>query len=88
MLDKNLFRKFAIGFFVCLILSSCATVLGGRIATSQKTKPKRGETKREIRVGYFIADVICLAVPLAIDFGTGAIYKPSGGKTSSKSEDK
>jgi len=78
-------KKLALGLLVCVLLNSCATILGGRITTSQKTKPKRGETKRQIQVGYFIADVICLAVPLAIDFGTGAIYKPSSGKTSSKS---
>lgn len=76
---KNSVKKIALGLIVCLLLNSCATILDGRIATSQKTKPKRGETKRQIQVGYFIADIICFAVPLAIDFGTGAIYKPSGG---------
>jgi hypothetical protein len=68
------------------LLNNCATILGGRIATSQKTKPRRGEEKRQIKIGYFIADVICFAVPLAIDFATGAIYKPSGGKSSRKAD--
>lgn len=77
---KNFIKKIAFGLIVCLLLNSCATILGGRIATSQKTKPKRGQAKRQIQVGYFIADIICCVVPLAIDFGTGAIYKPSGGK--------
>ena len=81
---KNPVKKIAFGLISCLLLNSCATVLGGRIATSQKTKPKRGEEKRQIRVGYFIADIICFGLPLAIDFGTGAIYKPSGGNTNTK----
>lgn len=73
-------RRIAFALIICLTLNSCATILGGRIATSQKTKPKRGQAKRQIQVGYFIADIICCVVPLAIDFGTGAIYKPTGGK--------
>jgi len=77
---KNSIKKIALGLIVCLLLNSCATILGGRIATSQSTHPKRGQAKRQIRVGYFIADVICFVLPLAVDFGTGAIYKPSGGK--------
>jgi hypothetical protein len=85
---KMHFKKITLGLILGFLFSSCATILGGRIATSQKTKPKRGEEKRQLRVGYFIADIICLAVPLAIDFGTGAIYKPSGGKTSTKAVDK
>jgi len=76
----NSVKKVALGLIICLCLNSCATILGGRVATSQSTKPKRGQTKRQIQVGYFIADIICFVVPLAIDFGTGAIYKPSGGK--------
>jgi len=77
---KNSIKKIALGLIVCLLLNSCATILGGRIATSQITKPKRGQAKRQIQIGYFIADVICFVLPLAVDFGTGAIYKPSGGK--------
>ncbi len=77
---RNTIKKIALVLIVCLLLNSCATILGGRIATSQITKPKRGQAKRQIRVGYFIADIICLAFPLAVDFGTGAIYKPSGGR--------
>jgi len=77
---KNSIKKIALGLILCLLLNNCATILGGRIATSQKTKPRRGQAKRQIQVGYFIADIICCVVPLAIDLGTGAIYKPSGGK--------
>jgi len=78
-MKKNV-KKLAFGIVLCIMLGSCATLLGGRITTSQKTRPTRGQAKRQIQVGYFIADVICFAVPLAIDFGTGAIYKPSSGK--------
>jgi len=77
---KNSIKKIALGLIVCLLLNSCATILGGRIATSQITKPKRGQAKRQIQIGYFIADVICFVLPLAVDFGTGAIYKPTGGR--------
>ena len=84
---KHNFNKAAVGLIVCVLLNSCATILGGRISASQQTKPKRGETKRQIKVGYFIADIICLAIPLAIDFGTGAIYKPSRGGTKKQGND-
>jgi len=77
---KIFIRRIAFGLIVCLLLNSCATILGGRIATSQATKPTRGQAKRQVQVGYFIADIICFVVPLAVDFGTGAIYKPTGGK--------
>lgn len=57
-------------------LSSCATVFGGRVSDHQKRKPMPGEPQRQLRVGAFIADLVLFWPGLAIDFATGAIYKP------------
>lgn len=57
-------------------LSSCATVFGGRVTDYQKRKPLMGEPQREIRIGALIADVLLFWPGAAIDFATGAIYKP------------
>jgi hypothetical protein len=67
-----------IGFFFLMILSlnSCATILGGKVTTCQKTKPTTGQPQRDIRIGALIADVCLGVVWVAVDFGTGAIYKP------------
>jgi hypothetical protein len=60
-----------------LLLSSCATILGGQITECQRTKPAPGKPSREVRVGYLIVDIILLAVPFTlVDFITCAIYKP------------
>jgi len=59
-----------------LMLSSCATIVCGKVTTCQKTKPVQGKPSREIRVGALIADVCLGVVWVAVDFGTGAIYKP------------
>jgi len=55
-------------------LSSCATMLAGRVDQCQKTKPEKGA--RSLRAGYFIADLLLWPPFLAVDFMTGAIYKP------------
>jgi len=60
---------------LCIVLSSCATVFGGKITTAQKTKPAKDQPKRKMRAGYVVADVVCGVFPLFIDMGTGAIYK-------------
>lgn len=57
-------------------LSSCATVFGGRVTDYQKRKPLPGEPQRELRIGALIADVLLFWPGAAIDFATGAIYKP------------
>jgi hypothetical protein len=60
---------------VC-ILSSCATVFGGRVNSYQRTKPLPGQAQRPIRVGAFIADILLFWPGTIVDFATGAIYKP------------
>lgn len=58
-------------------LTSCATVFGGKVAESQKRRPAPGESRREIKVGALIADILLFPiVSLPVDFATGAIYKP------------
>jgi UPF0716 family protein affecting phage T7 exclusion len=66
---------------VCLVvaaavLSSCATVFGGRVNTYQRTKPRSGEPQRRMRVGAFIADILLFWPGAIVDFATCAIYKP------------
>lgn len=57
-------------------LSSCATVFGGRVTDHQKRKPLPGEPQREIRVGALVADILLFWPGAAVDFATGAIYRP------------
>lgn len=60
-----------------LLLSGCATILGGQITECQRTKPLPGQPSREVRAGFLIVDIIFLAIPFTVvDFITGAIYKP------------
>lgn len=61
---------------VALLMSSCATVFGGKVNAYQKRKPGPGEQQREVRVVALIADIILFAPGLIVDFATGAIYKP------------
>jgi PBP1b-binding outer membrane lipoprotein LpoB len=58
-----------------IMLSSCATVFGGKVTAHQKTKPAAGEQQREIRIGALIADVLLFWPGAIVDFATGAIYK-------------
>ena len=62
--------------FITIMMSSCATVLGGPITAEQKRKPAPGEQQREVRVVALIADIIFFMPGLIVDFATGAIYKP------------
>lgn len=61
---------------LAIMMSSCATVFGGKVTSYQKTKPKGGEQQREVRVGALIADIILFWPGAIVDFATGAIYKP------------
>ncbi len=64
------------GLLLIFIFNSCATILGGQVSDCQRTKPAPGQPKREIRAAALIADV-CLGLAwVAVDFATGAIYKP------------
>ena len=62
---------------ISLIFSTtgCATILGGPVTASQKTKPASGEQQRSVRLGWLIADIVLFAPGLIVDFATGAIYK-------------
>ncbi len=72
---KKMKSVIAIGM-VALMMTSCATVFGGKVSTYQKTKPKAGEQQRQVRVGALIADILLFWPGAIVDFATGAIYKP------------
>lgn len=72
---KKMRKVIAIGF-IAIMMSSCATVFGGKVTAHQKTKPRPGEQQRQVRVGAMIADILLFAPGLIVDFATGAIYKP------------
>lgn len=59
-----------------LMNSGCATVFGGKITECQRTKPQAGQPQRQVRVAALVIDILCGIIPLAVDFGTHAIYKP------------
>jgi len=61
---------------IACVLSSCATVFGGRVNAYQRTKPAAGEQTRPLRVGAFIADLLLFWPGLVVDFATCAIYRP------------
>lgn len=66
---------------LCLIaatfyLSSCATVFGGRVSECQRTMPAKGEPSREVRSAALILDLLLFPPGIAVDYATGAIYKP------------
>ena len=63
-------------FISCLMLSSCATVFGGKVTSSQKRKPAPGEEQRKVRTGALIANILLFPPGLIVDFATAAIYKP------------
>jgi len=71
----KLTKLIAVGL-IAIMLSSCATVLGGKVTQYQKTKPGPGEPQREVRVVALIADVLLFWPGTIVDFATGAIYKP------------
>lgn len=69
-------KKFVALGFIVLMMSSCATLFGGKVTAHQKTKPGPGDQQRDVRVVPLIADIILFAPALIVDFATGAIYKP------------
>lgn len=70
--------KFISYLIIAGVLSSCATVFGGKVTAYQKTKPAPGQPQRDVRVGALIADILLFWPGLIVDFATGAIYKPEG----------
>lgn len=74
-MKKSLIRS-VFALVLLASMSSCATVLGGRVTEYQRTKPAPGKPAREIRAGALIADVLLFWPGAVIDFITGAIYKP------------
>ena len=72
---KKMKNVFAFGL-IAIMMSSCATIFGGKVTESQKRKPQPGEQQREVRVVALIADIILFCPGLIVDFATGAIYKP------------
>ncbi|QNF32552.1 hypothetical protein HUW51_07360 [Adhaeribacter swui] len=77
-------RKLRQSLFIliaCVSLSSCATLFGGKVTEYQKTRPAPGEPQRELRIGALVADVLLFWPSLAVDFATGAIYKPKAATT-------
>lgn len=69
-------KKIIVFGIVIMMMTSCASVFGGKITAAQKRKPLAGEQQRDIRVGALIADLILFWPGTIIDFATGAIYKP------------
>ncbi|GAB3178042.1 hypothetical protein GCM10027291_42880 [Telluribacter humicola] len=58
-------------------MTSCATVFGGQITENQKRRPAEGESRREVRIGALVADILLFPlISIPVDFATGAIYKP------------
>jgi len=74
-MKKSLIR-FIFALAILASMSSCATVLGGRVTEYQRTKPAPGQPAREIRSAALIADVLLFWPGAVIDFVTGAIYRP------------
>lgn len=72
---KKLRNVITIGL-VAIMMSSCATIFGGKVSAHQKTKPLAGEQQRQVRVGALIADILLFWPGTIVDFATGAIYKP------------
>lgn len=73
---KKSILKSVVALALVASMSSCATVLGGRVTEYQRTKPAPGQPAREVRGVALIADVILFWPGAIIDFVTGAIYRP------------
>lgn len=72
---KKMKNAIAIGLIV-IMMSSCATVFGGKVTAYQKTTPVAGEQQRPVRVVALIADILLFWPGTIVDFATGAIYRP------------
>ncbi|MEO5905463.1 MAG: hypothetical protein ABIQ11_01965 [Saprospiraceae bacterium] len=77
IMKNQIFRIFSI-LLVTILITSCATVFGGKVSDCQRTKPAEGEPAREIRAVALIADILLFWPGVVVDFLTGAIYKPCG----------
>ncbi len=73
---KKKILNFLVIISIATIMSSCATVFGGKVSDCQRTKPAAGEPARAIRGGALIADILLFWPGAIVDFATGAIYKP------------
>ena len=78
---------------LALNMTSCATIFGGRVTESQRTKPKAGEPSRKIRTYALLGDIFFWGgAGLIVDFATNSIYKKndnsSGSGSTTKSETK
>ena len=73
-------KKVAVLFCALVLMfemTSCATIVGGQVTESQRTKPLPGEPARQIKVGALVADIFFFGgFGVLVDFATGAIYKP------------
>jgi hypothetical protein len=69
-------KKIALALVLCIGLSSCATIFGGHISDCQKNKKISKASIDDIRMLPFILDICTGVIWLAVDFATGAIYKP------------
>jgi hypothetical protein len=79
--------KLAYFVVACFLFSSCASALNpGPPTAYQKRKPAYGQPNRELRMGYVVLDIVFGVLPLAVDFATSKIYKPSPNTTSRKKE--
>lgn len=78
-MKKKIFNFLSI-VTITILMSSCATVFGGKVSDCQRTKPAVGEPARELRAGALIADVVLFWPGAIVDFATGAIYKPCDNK--------
>jgi len=72
---KKIFKSIVI-CALALSMTGCATILGGRINSQQRTKPMAGQQQRAVRPIWLIADVLLFLPGVIVDFATGAIYKP------------
>ena len=71
-------KLIAVLVIMVVLLSSCATILMGPVSECQRTKPLPGKPQREVRVGLLFLDIFCFGIFTAVDFATGAIFKPCG----------
>lgn len=78
-MKKKIFNFLAI-VIIAAMMSSCATVFGGKVSECQRTKPAAGEPSRALRGGALVADILLFWPGVIVDFATGAIYKPCDNK--------
>lgn len=70
-------KKLLLLLLCCVMLTSCATILGGHISDCQKTKPADG-THRQLRWWVCIPIIPFNWGPVGVivDLADGAAYKP------------